>query len=334
MANSDSRNAVSGVTSDGLPMTQFPVANAGAINIVYGSNFGLLPNLAPLPDRIISQADIGAAVEPGDRFGEVLAAGDFNPSIIFNADDLIIGVPSEGVGGLDQAGAVVFVRGIVGTGISPVDSLIFSQNSGGLPFATAEPGDRFGEALAVADFDGDGADDLAIGSPGEGIAFVGNTAGVVHVLFGDALPGQLSTTDSLFITRATLEGGSVAGMRFGESLAAGFFDNDGFGDLVIGVPRETISGEADAGMVYALDGQANRSFDFAGAVRLSQEGSVPGLEEFFDHFGEVLAVGDWDDNGLDDLAVGVPSENPPSNISDVGAVNIFLSGGPVVVPVP
>ena len=58
-----------------------------------------------------------------------------------------------------------------------------------------EPGDRFGEALAAGDFNGDGRDDLAIGVPGESSPVPAGYAGDRterpvgrdgHVVFGSA----------------------------------------------------------------------------------------------------------------------------------------------------
>lgn len=311
------------------------VSRAGAVNIVYGSAFGLSPNLAPIADRILTQANLGAAVEPNDLFGSVLAAGDFNPSLIFNADDLVIGVPREHVGVIEDSGAVFVVNGLVGTGLSTPSTEIFTQNTAGLLLGSVEAGDHFGYSLAVEDFDGDGVDDLAIGSPFEDLhvsAIPYADLGLVHVLYGDNFPGGLSTTDSQILARPLIELGFEAGDRFGEALAAGRLDGDLPRDLVVGVPRARVSGEAEAGLAYVVGGQAGRSFNVAGAVTLSQEGSVPALEEAGDRFGEAFAVGDWNGDGHQDLAVGVPFENIGGGPSDAGAVNIFFGGLVIIWP--
>src|SRR4051794_13134103 len=49
-------------------------ANAGAVNVLYGSRAGL----TPAGNQLWTQSGTGtAASEAGDRFGAVLAAGDF-----------------------------------------------------------------------------------------------------------------------------------------------------------------------------------------------------------------------------------------------------------------
>ncbi len=325
-----------GVPGEDVSSGGSDVSRAGAVNIVYGSAFGLSPNLAPLPDRILTQADLGAAVEAHDHFGAVLAAGDFNPTVIWNADDLVIGVPDEDVGAITDAGAVFVVTGRIVNGLDPLSAEIFTQNTAGLALATAEAGDEFGYALGVADFDGDGADDLAIGSPFEAITFgavLYDELGLVHVLYGNDFGAGLSTTDNQVLLRPFIDAGFEAGDRFGEALAGGRFNGDQAAELVIGVPRARVSGEAEAGLVFALDGQVNRTFDTAGAITLSQVGSVPALEEAGDRFGETLAIGRFNGDDSYDLAVGVPFENIAGGQADAGAVNVFFSGLIIIWPI-
>ena len=84
-----------------------------------------------------------------------------------------------------------------------------------------EIGDRFGAALAVGDFDGDGFDDLAAGVPSEDL--VSNAvkeAGSVTVLYGS--PGRLSNRDD-FWDQEDLSGsdGSETSDHFGTAVAVG-----------------------------------------------------------------------------------------------------------------
>jgi FG-GAP repeat len=82
----------------------------------------------------------------------------------FNDDgfaDLAVGVVGENLGAISNGGAVNVLYGSA-TGLTGAGSQLFTQDSSGVP-GVAEPGDGFGDALAVGDFDGDGFADLAVG---------------------------------------------------------------------------------------------------------------------------------------------------------------------------
>jgi hypothetical protein len=89
----------------------------------------------------------GAAgsLEAGDRFGEALAAGSFNQSVVAG---LAVGVPSKDVGAAANAGAVSVLCGTPGTGLSTRGGQLSTQDTPGVP-GTAETDDTFGFALAT-----------------------------------------------------------------------------------------------------------------------------------------------------------------------------------------
>jgi len=68
-----------------------------------------------------------------------------------------------------------------------------------------------------------------------------------------------------------------------------------------------------------------------GSVLLMQDfgGVVAGTPDGEDFFGFALATGDWNDDGLDDLAVGAPGDSDSGAVIG-GAVNVFYgsSTGP------
>jgi hypothetical protein len=71
------------------------------------------------------------------------------------------------------------------SGISVSGDRFFHQNSAGFRESIKE-GDKFGAAIAVSDFNGDGNMDAAIAVPGEDVDAVPD-AGAVHVLYGSAV---------------------------------------------------------------------------------------------------------------------------------------------------
>jgi FG-GAP repeat len=112
-----------------------------------------------------------------------------------------------------------------------------------------------------ADFDNDGFADLAIGAPGESVGDIVG-AGAVHILYGRAR-GLTTTGDQLFHQNSEgLLETAKAGDDFGAALAAGDFNHDGFADLAIGVPGESLEEGLEeivqAGAVYIVYGSASK----------------------------------------------------------------------------
>jgi hypothetical protein len=175
----------------------------------------------------------------------------------------------------------------------------------------------------AADFDNDGFADLAVGVSAEDVGAIGD-AGAVNVLYGAA--GGLTGAGSQLFTQASPEVAGIAedGDSFGYALAAGDLDGDGFVDLAIGVPGEdtAINGVGAVNVLYGgVDGLGG-----AGSQLFTQASpGMVGTAEDGDQFGQALAVGDFDGDGVADLAVGVPGEGLGAT-SSAGAVNVLYGG--------
>ena len=191
-----------------------------------------------------------------DFFASALAAGDFDDD---GDSDLAIGAPGETLaGGYEGVVQVLYNNGSVLT--SNLDQM-FDQDDFA-PNSSAETGDWFGDPLAVGDFDGDGAADLAIGVPLEGVVVSGSSrsaAGEVDVLYGGAGVG-LSTNGKQTFHQSQpvgMLGTPITNDQFGFAIATGDFDGNGSADLAIGVPNDTQGGISQVGtvqVVYGLDG--------------------------------------------------------------------------------
>jgi hypothetical protein len=290
------------------------VPYAGGVNVLYGS----AARLSADGDQLWHQDKPGieGTAEVGDYFGLSLAAGDFDGD---GYADLAVGVPFEPIGSVDNAGCVNVLYGS-DAGLSADGNQFWDQDQPGIE-DTAQAGDLFGYALAAGDFDGDGYADLAVGVPDEAIGSV-TSAGGVNVLYGSS--AGLSADGNQFWDQDQpgIEGAPEAGDHFGETLAAGDFDGDGYADLAVGVPYESIGSVASAGAVNLLYGSA---------AGLTADGNQfwnqyrPGIEdtvEVDDFFGTALAAGDLNGDGYADLAVGVPGESIGS-VASAGGVNVL-----------
>jgi hypothetical protein len=155
-----------------------------------------------------------------------------------------------------------------------------------------------------ADFNNDGADDLAVGVPGQHVGAPPFNSGAVNVLYGSAT--GLTAAGSQLFTQNTpgVPGTADEGDYFGNALASGDFDNDGFADLAAGAPFEDVTSRRDAGAVSALYDSAD-GLTTTGSQLFTQAG---GTVEAGDWFGFALTIADFNGNGFADLAAGAPSE--------------------------
>src|SRR5262245_4107910 len=100
---------------------------------------------------------------------------------------------------------------------------------------------------------------------------------------------------------------------------AGDFNGDGFDDIAVGVPYEDIGSAEDAGAVQVFKGSPTGLMP--GKFWNEDTANVRDTAERYDNFGAATASADFNGDGFDDLAVGVPREYC-SDI-DCGAVHIF-----------
>lgn len=150
-----------------------------------------------------------------------LAAGDFNTD---GFDDLVV---ADGHASVADGGYVHVVAGILG-GLNPQE-ITFSQ--GGDLDDEREDEDRFGAAVAVADLDGDGYDDLLVGAPGE---VNGAESGLVHVLYG-SIAGVTAARSWSFDQGAAVIAGEGGG-ELGSRLLVAQLNRGPLPDAVVGVP--------------------------------------------------------------------------------------------------
>lgn len=208
--------------------------------------------------------------------------------------------------------------------LGPVGTAFWNEGSPDL-VSSLQANVRFGAALAAGDFDCDGFDDLAIGIPDDDD---NNGAlldvGYVMVLYGTET-GPSAEDHQLWDQQSLVSELEEAGDHFGEALAAGDFDDDGCDDLVIGAPQEDIGTENNAGMIQVIYGSADGLTDVGNEVFRQGTNGISANPEPGDNFGRSLAVGDFDDDGIDDLAIGAPGEDiEDAGVAGAGAVHVLF----------
>ncbi|WOJ97654.1 hypothetical protein R0137_03550 [Congregibacter brevis] len=306
-----------------------------------------------------AQKGIIGSRESGDRFGSSIALGDFNAD---GGIDMAIGAPDEDTGKYENSGGVNTIMwdaaidwDLKSNGYKAFNNEAWSQKN---LAGTRVDNERFGSALATGDFNGDGTHDLAIGVPNDvdkgGLGKSDNAAGgAINVIYGKPFDksfraeGGLRMLGSELINQNTpgVAGGVEDGDGFGKVLAVGDFNSDGADDLAVGVPGEALGSRTSAGMVHVFYG---RKFPTAGgevqsglvarrangkeevrSISFHQDRDwIEGGAEKKDYFGAALAIGDFNGDKYDDLAIGIPGEDLGGNkVEDAGAV-VIINGGP------
>ncbi|MEU5362469.1 FG-GAP-like repeat-containing protein [Streptomyces sp. NPDC005925] len=148
--------AVDGYDSD----LDTPLAKGGMISWIPGSASGPDGTRAKLLNQ--DSAGVPGTAETDDAFGTDVQVADVTGD---GLADIVTGVYGEDLGDIMNAGAVVVLRGSA-TGPGSTGAQTVTQDTANVP-GSAERNDYFGRSLHLADANGDGFADLAVGAPGE-----------------------------------------------------------------------------------------------------------------------------------------------------------------------
>jgi hypothetical protein len=210
------------------------------------------------------------------------------------------------------------VWGPVTTGVSSINAVDAQKITGQGNITSA---DKLGAAVAFAgDMIGsDGYGDIALGAGYRDVSASGDHKGQVYVISGADL-GHTEETVTGFADEYLVKGASNFDY-LGSGLArGGDFDDDGNPDLWVSA---TGAGTSDAGMVYLLTGSLPTSTTVntvTSVATMSITGDVGS-----DTIGASLATGDFDGDGISDLAIGDSKDRDASiGLVNAGAVHLFL----------
>jgi len=299
----------------------------GAVSVLYGSASGLGSAGAQLWHRAGGGIDGSVSYS---FLGKTLAAGDFDSD---DVDDLAIGAPYTSISGSFTTGEVVVLYGsagvgLVGTGQQQIDPLDVGGTASHQYFGSSLAAGDFNASLACA-LGGSCAADLAIGAPGETVHWADTdvtNAGRVYVVRGSQSFGGLDPSTVGTIDQSTLDPlGLTAPEKddgFGGVLLAVGYDRKIVADLLIATPSEEVGGVDYAGFVHVLSGGTWPLDDAEPQVLWARPGFASAPATYFDTFGGCLALGDFDDDGYPDLAVGIVNRSVDAK-SSAGVVQIL-----------
>ncbi|MEH2279776.1 MAG: hypothetical protein V7K90_00310 [Nostoc sp.] len=255
-------------------------------------------------------------------------AGDINNDGI---DDLIIGAYYASPNGKDYLGQSYVVFG--GRNVSSGGTLNLSDLNGTNGFfinGIPEGGSLSISVSNAGDINNDGIDDLIIGA--RGASPNGKSeAGQSYVVFGGrnvSSGGTLNLSD-LNGTNGFFINGIAEGDSSGTSVSnAGDINNDGIDDLIIVAPGASPNSNPYVEQSYIVFGATN--LGSGGTLNLSDLNGtngfiINGIPEFYGSELSLSNAGDINNDGIDDLIIGVRGASPNGK-SEAGQSYVVFGG--------
>jgi hypothetical protein len=243
-----------------------------------------------------TRGGFGGTLSPGDLFGNSLATlGDLDGD---GVTEVAVASLQDDDGGTDRG--AVWILFLQADGRAKAQQKI-SSTAGGFGGSLSD-GDWFGVALeSDGDLDGDGIPDLIVGAVRDDDG--GTDRGAVWILYLNA-NGTVKSHLKISQTSGGFPGTLANGDQLGDGLALiGDLDGNGARDLAVGAHADDDTG-ANSGSVWILFLNADETVLKVRKISGTQ-GSFEGTLEAGDLFGLGLSrIGDLDNNGIEELAVG------------------------------
>lgn len=267
--------------------------DAGCVYVFLGGDT-LASRSADLADHFVD--GVGA----GERLGSRMACGDLDGD---GQTDLVLGAPSSDV----QNDVLLFDAGRVYV-LSGGTSFIANASQARVVIQGVADGDRLGEALTVADLDGDGQLDLVVAAPYHDSGEL--DSGRVYVFHGGlGLVSGTADTATVMLTGIPNSG------PIGLTLRAGDVDGDSIADLMIGAPEANALATRD-GLAYLFRGGPG----LTSTSVASADAVVHGDGQLLEGFSAAISLVDVDGDGFADVVGASP------RWSGLGRVHLWRGG--------
>lgn len=301
-----------------------PQAISVAASPISGNPIGYRPGL-PISGAISSSVRIGEGTTNGptglntsDRYGGAIASiGDLNGD---GVADLVVGAPLDEAGVSAAAGAI-FIH-FMNTDGSIDSSVKIGQGTTNGPSGLG-PNDQYGTSVAcIGDLDGDGVQDILVGAAVDEAGATSNVGAVfIHYLKTDG-----TIKSSVKIGEGTTNGptGLAGNDSYGSSVASiGDLDGDGVQDIAVGALFDENGATSDTGAIWIHFMNTNGSIDSSVKIGEGTTNGPTGLEASDSYGSSLASIGDLNNDGVQDIAVGAYSDETGAQLN-AGAIYIHF----------
>ncbi|MEM9561346.1 MAG: hypothetical protein AAGA93_01930, partial [Actinomycetota bacterium] len=286
-------------------------SSRGAVHILFLNANGTVRAEQKISD---TTGGFAGVLDDSDQFGRNVASlGDLDGD---GNVDIAVGAFRDDDGGSNHGAVYILFLDDDGT-VKAEQKL--SETEGGLGVSFAGTVEFGRDVAGLGDVDGDGINDLAVGSTQDDDG--GADRGAVYVVLLNT-DGTAKSANKISDT----SGGLTATLDDDDELGAGLagigdLDGDGVRDLVVGAAKDD-DGDAGAGALHVLFLNADGTVKAEQKISDTAGGLAADLGNG-DAFGSsVAAVGDLDGDGIVDLAVGAPGDDDGSG--SAGAVYLLF----------
>lgn len=186
------------------------------------------------------------------------------------------------------------VKRRIGRGVAAAIAVVVAVTAPAVANAAEAPAAPASAAKLQDDFNGDGYQDLAVAAP-RGKVGGKARAGYVAVVYGSAKGIDLARKQVISQDTPGVPGAAEAEDSYGEGLAAGDLDGDGYADLVVGAQGEDVGEVVNAGTLAVLWGGPQGLSGGTAVATGTEDDRVDPLQQ---------ALGDFNGDGHLDLATG------------------------------